>query len=112
MSAVAHILPPMDRRYRETQTDDGRGLGPSQRERSDALVRRHLAAARNGARSGSSYGGSTGGAGSTEGSGIGGLRVFAARQQEQGEKGRIFKEAGSGAFGARAERAAMFRGRG
>lgn len=111
MSAVAHVLPLMDRRYRETQTDDGRGLGPSQRERSDALVRRHLAAARMGAHSQASYGGSTGGAGSTEGSGAGGLRVFAARQEEQRRQGRIFKGAGSGTLGGRAERAAMFQDR-
>ncbi len=114
----------MDRRYREARMDGGRGanLSPEDRyaeqlhqglinrrdERSDALLRQHLERARVGARSARSYGGSTGGSGGTEGSGAGGMRVFAARQEEARQKGQIFRREGGGVFGARAERGRAF----
>lgn len=71
----------------------------SRRESSERLVRQYLGLARQGNHAAQSYGGSTGGAKSAN---IGlGTDVLRSRGREIGEKNRIFREAGSGALGAR-----------
>jgi len=88
----------MDRRYRETRMN-GATASNSRQQRSDSLVRQHLGRARQAAHAAQSFGGSTGGASSAN-PGLGST-VLAQRSAEMGESRRVFREAGSGALGAR-----------
>lgn len=89
----------MDRRYSQSRFYDGTPAVPAQ-ERSEALVRRYLGAARQQAQADASYGGSTGGVKSL--AQPTGLLVLQQRAQEAKDRGLIFKAQGSGRFGARA----------
>lgn len=87
----------MDRRYSQMRMGGARAVDT--RERSDGLVRQYLARARSQNHAAQSYGGSTGGASSAN---VGlGASVLTARNAEIGEGRAAFREAGSGALGAR-----------
>lgn len=89
----------MDRRYKQARFYDGTRAIPGAKARSDALVRRYLEKARNDARADSSYGGSTGGVSSIDGNR--GLEVMQERSRSIADTRQIFKEMGSGVYGAR-----------
>ena len=88
----------MDRRYREARFYSGERASTGSVDRAEKLAKRYLARARNQNRSSQAYGGSTGGV-SSAGGGIG---VIAGRNDAIKDAREIFRNEGSGAFGARA----------
>jgi hypothetical protein len=88
----------MDRRYREARFGGVRASN-SRQQRSDGLVRQYLGRARRENHAAQSYGGSTGGASSAN-PGLG-AENLGKRSAEMGASRQVFREAGSGALGAR-----------
>lgn len=88
----------MDRRYREARFYNGTPAATGASERGERLVRSYLARARRQNATGQSYGGSTGGASSVGG----GQAVIAGRNVDIKDAREIFREEGTGSFGARA----------
>lgn len=90
----------MDRRYSANRFYDGTRADQSRQKQSDALVRSHLARARQKAAHSHSFGGSTGGSQSIDGNpGLGTLLTRNAIIKDERE---TFRQQGSGALGARA----------
>lgn len=90
----------MDRRYAENRFYDGTRASGSAKAQSEALARGYLARARQALASAQSYGGSTGGASSIDSSA--GLGALLNRNEILKEERETFRQAGSGALGARA----------
>lgn len=81
---------------------DGTRASTKGSDKADRLVRSYITNINRARRASENYGGSTGGMKSIDGK-AGGLKQIQARQQRQGDVRRIFKEEGSGRYGARKE---------
>lgn len=90
----------MDRRYSANRFYNGSRANTDARNQSEALVRSHLARAKQQAGFAQSYGGSTGGRSSMDGSP--GLNTLLTRNEILKNERETFRQAGSGALGARA----------
>jgi hypothetical protein len=88
----------MDRRYKQSRFYNGSRAVGSGSKRSEALVRSRLARARRENSASQAYGGSTGGVSSAGG----GISVIAGRNDAIKDAREIFRNEGSGTFGARA----------
>ena len=91
----------MDRRYSGMRFYDGTPASNSRSKAADRLVRSYISNINRVRRRGENYGGSTGGVKSIDGGT--GLKQIQARQARQRDLREIFKEEGSGRFGARKE---------
>ena len=89
----------MDRRYTQARFYNGTPATARGVNKSDSLVRSYLARARKENSTGQSYGGSTGGRSSIDANR--GLEILRERSSEQSERNKVFKEEGSGIYGAR-----------
>ena len=89
----------MDRRYKQARFYNGTPATDRRVNRSDSLVRSYLARARKQNATGQSYGGSTGGRSSIDSNR--GLEILRERATQQSERNEVFKEEGSGIYGAR-----------
>ena len=92
----------MDRRYSGMRFYDGTRASNNRSKAADRLVRSYMSNINRARRASENYGGSTGGIKSIDGK-AGGLRQIQARQTRQGDLRQIFKEEGSGRYGARKE---------
>jgi hypothetical protein len=92
----------MDRRYSGMRFYDGTRASTRGSEAADRLVRSYMTQINKTRRAAENYGGSTGGIKSLDGR-AGGLKQIQTRQARQGDVRRIFKEEGSGRYGARKE---------
>jgi hypothetical protein len=91
----------MDRRYSGMRFYDGTRASNNRSEAADRLVRSYISNINRVRRRGENYGGSTGGIKSIDGGT--GLKQIQARQERQRDLREIFKEEGSGRYGARKE---------
>lgn len=89
----------MDRRYTQARFYNGTPATRRSANRSDSLVRSYLSRARKENSARQSYGGSTGGRSSIDVNR--GLDILRERASEQSERNKVFKEEGSGIYGAR-----------
>ena len=80
---------------------DGTRASNSRSKAADRLVRSYISNINKARRSGENYGGSTGGIKSIDGGS--GLKQIQSRQARQADLREIFKEEGSGRYGARKE---------
>lgn len=81
---------------------DGTRASNNRSKAADRLVRSYMSNINRARRASENYGGSTGGIKSIDGK-AGGLRQIQARQTRQGDLRQIFREEGSGRYGARKE---------
>ncbi len=87
----------MDRRYNQARFYNGTPATDRSVNKSDSLVRSYLAKARKQNASDQSYGGSTGGRSSISSA----QSVAQQRASETPDRNKVFKEEGSGVYGAR-----------
>lgn len=91
----------MDRRYTANRFYNGTRASVGSESQSDALVRAHLARAKQAAMHAQSYGGSTGGQQSIDPGA--GLSALLTRNEILKDERETFRQAGSGSLGARKE---------
>lgn len=91
----------MDRRYSANRFYNGARASTTPEDRSGALVRAHLARAKQAAVHAQSYGGSTGGQSSIDP--VAGLSALLNRNEILKDERETFRQEGSGALGARRE---------
>lgn len=91
----------MDRRYSGMRFYDGTRASTTQSDKADRLVRSYMTQINKSRRAAENYGGSTGGIKSLDGGS--GLKQIRARQTRQKDLRNIFKEEGTGRYGARRE---------
>lgn len=90
----------MDRRYNQARFYNGTPATSRGSNRSESLVRDYLARARKQNSIDQSYGGSTGGRSSIDNQYESG-RVSKYRSDDQPDRNKVFKEEGTGVYGAR-----------
>ena len=90
----------MDRRYSQARFYNGTPATARSTNRSDSLVRNYLARARKENSVAQSYGGSTGGRSSIDSQYESG-RISKYRAEDQPDRNKVFKEEGTGVYGAR-----------
>ena len=91
----------MDRRYSGMRFYDGTRASNNRSRAADRLVRSYMSNINRARRASENYGGSTGGLKSIDGGT--GLKQIQSRQARQTDLRQIFKEEGSGRYGARKE---------